>query len=81
MDDGLLVLHDPRADARVDRRSPMTRDHFRIYPRRNRLVLHPAHVKHSVTPNQGQERLAVACGFGIDRKALFEGYVSYDLGV
>jgi hypothetical protein len=79
LDEGLLVLHDPRPDARVDRRSPSTRDHFRIYPRRNRLVIHPAHVKHSVTPNQGQERLAVACGFGIDRKALFEGYVSYEL--
>lgn len=81
MDEGILVLHDPRIDARVDRRSLHTRDHFRLYPRKNRFVLHPAHVRHSVTPNKGAERLAIACGFTVNRKDLFEGYVGYRMSV
>lgn len=79
LDEGLLVLHDPRADARVDRRRPETRDHFRVYPKANRLVIHPAHVRHSVTPSVGYERLAVTCAVTVDRKDLFEGYVRYAL--
>jgi hypothetical protein len=76
MDDGVLVLHDPRIDTRIDKRG---RDHYRIYPRNNRLVLHPACLRHSVTPNAGVERLAVTCMFAVNRRELFEGYVSYRL--
>ncbi|MBX3191501.1 MAG: hypothetical protein KF819_31185 [Labilithrix sp.] len=79
MDEGLLVLHDPRADARVDRRNLSTRDHFRIHPRANRLVVHPASLRHSVTPSLGFERLAVTCTVTVDRKDLFDGYVRYAL--
>jgi len=79
IDEGVLVIHDPRADARIDRRGPSTRDHFRIYPRPNRLVVQPAHVRHSVTPSAGFERLAVTCAVTVDRKELFEGYVSRSL--
>jgi len=79
MDEGVLVLHDPRADARADRRGHASRDHFRIYPRTNRLVIHPASIRHSVTPSAGFERLAVTCAVTIDRKDLFEGYLRYSL--
>jgi hypothetical protein len=79
MDDGVLVLHDPRIDTRADRRVPGSRDHHRIYPRTNRMVLHPACMRHSVTPNMGVERLAVTCMFAINRRELFEGYVAYKL--
>lgn len=75
MDEGILVLHDPRADARVDRRGLASRDHYRIYPRTNRLVVHPAGIRHSVTPSRGYERLAVTCTVAVDRSRLFEGYV------
>lgn len=75
MDDGILVVHDPRADARLDRRSLATKDHFKVYPRPNRLVVQPAHVRHSVTPSVGAERLAVTCTVTVDRPELFEGYV------
>lgn len=61
MDEGLLVLHDPRVDARTDRRGRTTRDHFRIYPRTNRMVVLPAGLRHSTTPSAGDERLAVTC--------------------
>lgn len=79
MDEGVLVLHDPRADARTDRRGLASRDHFRIYPKTNRLVVHPASLRHSVTPSSGFERLAVTCAVTVDRKDLFEGYVRYPL--
>jgi len=79
MDEGILVLHDPRADARTDRRGLAHRDHFRIYPKTNRLVVHPASLRHSVTPSSGYERLAVTCAVTVDRKDLFEGYVRYEL--
>lgn len=75
MDEGVLVLHDPRTDVRVDRRGRLSRDHVRIYPRTNRLVVHPASVRHSVTPSRGFERLAVTCTVAVDRSRLFEGYV------
>lgn len=75
MDPGVLVLHDPRADARLDRRGAKTSDHYRIYPRTNRLVVHPAWVRHSVTPSPGFERLAVTCTVTVNRKDLFEGYL------
>jgi len=77
--DGVLVLHDPRPDARIDRRGLSTRDHYRIYPRTNRLVIHPAYLRHSVAPSDF-ERLAVTCTVTIDRKDLFDGYVRYQLG-
>lgn len=80
LDEGLLVLHDPRAEASHDRRGPTTRDHYRIYPRTNRLVVHPASVRHSVTPSYGYERLAVTCAVTVNRRDLFEGYVRYSLG-
>lgn len=76
MDEGILVLHDPRTEARVDRRG---RDHHRIYPRTNRLVVHPAGLRHSVTPSRGYERLAVTCTVAVDRSRLFEGYVRHRL--
>jgi len=79
MDEGVLVLHDPRAEARADRRGLSSRDHFRIYPKTNRLVVHPAGVRHSVTPSAGFERLAVTCAVTVDRRELFEGYVRYPL--
>jgi len=76
MDDGVLVLHDPRIDTRVDKRG---KDHHRIYPRTNRLVVHPACLRHSVTPNAAVERLAVTCMVAVNRRELFEGYVNYRL--
>lgn len=79
MDEGVLVLHDPRADARLDKRALASRDHFRIYPRANRLVVHPAWLRHSVTPSAGFERLAVTCTVTVDRDRLFEGYVRHHL--
>lgn len=79
MDEGILVLHDPRADARIDRRGLAHRDHFRIYPKTNRLVVHPASLRHSVTPSSGLERLAVTCAVTVDREDLFEGYARYEL--
>ena len=79
MDGGLLVLHDPRLDARTDRRGRTTRDHFRIYPRTNRMVVLPAGLRHSTTPSAGDERLAVTCTVTVNRKDLFEGYVRYRL--
>lgn len=80
MDEGILVLHDPRAEARVDRRGLASRDHYRIYPRTNRLVVHPAGIRHSVTPSRGHERLAVACTVAVDRARLFEGYLHHRIG-
>lgn len=78
MDDGLLVLHDPRLDTRADRRSPFARDlYFPIQPRPNRMVVHPAWLAHSVTPNDGRERLAATCMFTINRRELFAGYDRY----
>jgi hypothetical protein len=77
---GALVLHDPRPDARTDRRGVATRDHFRIQPRPNRLVIHPASIRHSVAPSNGFERLAVTCTVTVNRPELFEGYVRYRLG-
>ncbi|HVJ90787.1 MAG TPA: hypothetical protein VM580_13365 [Labilithrix sp.] len=79
LDDGILVLHDPRVEARVDRRGVASRDHYRIYPRTNRLVVHPAGIRHSVTPSRGCERLAVTCTVTVDRSRLFEGYVRHRL--
>jgi len=79
MGEGVLVLHDPRADTRIDRRGLASRDHFRIHPKTNRLVVHPASLRHSVTPSSGFERLAVTCAVTVDRKDLFEGYVRYPL--
>jgi hypothetical protein len=76
MDDGVLVLHDPRIDTRIDRRG---KDHYRIYACKNRMVLHLACICHSVTPNFGVERLAVTCMFAVNRRELFEGYVRYRL--
>jgi hypothetical protein len=79
MDPGVLVLHDPRIDTRVDRRGLASRDHYRIFPRTNRMVLHPACMRHSVTPNVAVERLAVTCMFTVNRHELFEGYSKYRL--
>jgi hypothetical protein len=79
MDDGILVLHDPRLDASLDKRGLATRDHYRIYPRTNRLVVHPAWLRHSVTPSSGYERLAVTCTVTVDRDRLFDGYVRHHL--
>lgn len=78
--EGVLVLHDTRAEARADRRGPESRDHFRIRPRTNRLVVHPAGLRHSVTPSRGYERLAVTCTATVDRHDLFEGYVRHTVG-
>lgn len=80
MDDAVLVLHDPRLDARMDKRGLHTRDHFRIYPRTNRLVIHPATVRHSVTPSRGFERLAVTCTVTVNRQDIFEGYIRHRVG-
>lgn len=79
MEEGTLVLHDPRLDARLDKRSLLTRDHYRIQPRNNRLVIHPAWLRHSVTPSTGVERLAVTCTVTVDRDRLFEGYLRHHL--
>ncbi len=81
LDEGVLVLHDPRLDASVDRRGLSSRDHYRIYPRSNRLVIHPASIRHSVTPSRGYERLAVTCVTTVNRKELFTGYVQSSLGL
>jgi hypothetical protein len=83
MDEGLLVLHAPsRPDAAFDRRSLATRDHYKIYPRPNRMVIQPGSLPHSVTASQGGTRLAVTCNFIIGKSSRLEGYVGYrlDLG-
>jgi hypothetical protein len=79
MDEGLLVLHGPRPDAVFDRRSPATRDHYKIYPRPNRMVIHPATLAHSVTASRGGTRLAITCNFIVERSSRMEGYVGYRL--
>jgi hypothetical protein len=80
LEEGVLVLHDPHADARIDRRGTHSRDHYRIHPKTNRLVVHPASIRHSVRPNRGMERLAITCTAAVDRNDLFEGYVRHRLG-
>jgi len=78
MDEGLLVLHDPRPDAFFDRRDPTTDDHYKIYPRPNRMVIHPASLAHSVTPSRsGTTRLAITCTFLLERSNRLKGYTSY----
>jgi len=78
MDGGLLVLHAPRPGADFDRRSLATRDHYKIYPRPNRMVIHPASLAHSVTASGGT-RLAVTCNFVVAKSSRLEGYVGYRL--
>jgi len=82
MAEGLLVLHAPRPEAVLDRRSLATRDHYKIYPRPNRMVIHPASLAHSVTASQGGTRLAITCNFIVEKSSRLEGYVGYrlDLG-
>jgi hypothetical protein len=82
MDEGLLVLHAPRPDADFDRRSLVNSDHYKIYPRPNRMVIHPATLAHSVTPSKGGTRLAITCNFVVDKSSRLAGYVGYrlDLG-
>jgi hypothetical protein len=71
----------PREDAPYyDRRDAHSRDHDRIHPRSTRLVVHPASIRHSVTPNRGMERLAITCTVAVDRNDLFEEYVRHRLG-
>jgi len=78
MDGGLLVLHAPsRPDVMFDRRSLATRDHYKIYPRPNRMVIHPGSLPHSVTASPGGTRLAVTCNFIVDKSSRLEGYVGY----
>jgi hypothetical protein len=79
LDPGVLVLHDPRLDASLDRRGPTHRDHYVIYPEPNRMVLHPAHLRHSVAAGLPGERLAVTCTVAVNRSELFEGCVRYEL--
>ncbi len=81
MDGGLLVLHDPRTDATFDRRGPATRDHYKIYPRPNRMVIHPGSLAHSVTPSRGGTRLAVTCNFIVEKTSRLAGYRTYALGL
>jgi hypothetical protein len=78
LDAGVLLLHDPRSDARVDHRSH-ARDHYLIYPAANQMVVHPAYLRHSVAAGAAGERLAVTCTVTINRDDLFEGYVRFAL--
>ena len=79
MDEGLLVLHDPRIDPIFDRRGLETRDHYKIYPRPNRMVLHPGYLAHSVTASRGGTRLAITCNFVVERASRLENYLKYEL--
>jgi hypothetical protein len=79
MDEGLLVLHDPRIDATLDRRGLETRDHYRIYPRPNRMVIHPGYLAHSVTASRGGTRLAITCNFVVNKSSRLENYRTYEL--
>jgi hypothetical protein len=80
MDEGLLVLHDPKADAGLDRRGLETGDHYKVYPRENRMVIQPAAVAHSVTPGPGgPARLAVTCNFVINKSLRWANYLTYTL--
>ncbi|MSP61531.1 MAG: hypothetical protein EXR72_14565 [Myxococcales bacterium] len=77
MDPGILVLHDPRGDAGLDGRTPGIADHHKVYPRANRMVIHPGYLSHSVTPSPGGERLALTCCFVLDKSGRYRDYVSY----
>lgn len=81
MDEGLLVLHDPRPDTIFDRRCLTTRDHYKVYPRPNRMVIHPGSLAHSVTPSSGGTRLAVTCNFVVERSRRLNGYHKYRMGL
>jgi hypothetical protein len=79
MDEGLLVLHAPRPDADFDRRTLVNSDHYKIYPRPNRMVIHPATLAHSVTASRGGTRLAITCNFVVEKSSRLQGYVGYRL--
>jgi len=81
MDEGLLVLHDPRPDAYFDRRGLATRDHYKVYPRPNRMVIHPGSLAHSVTPSRGGTRLAITCNFIVERASRLKGYQTYRMSL
>lgn len=79
MDEGLLVLHDPRIDPTFDRRGLETRDHYKIYPRPNRMVIHPGYLAHSVTASRGGTRLAITCNYVVNKSSRVENYRTYEL--
>lgn len=81
MDEGLLVLHDPRPDAIFDRRGLTTRDHYKVYPRPNRMVIHPGSLAHSVTPSSGGTRLAITCNFIVEKSRRLKGYQTYRMSL
>jgi hypothetical protein len=77
----LLVLHDPKADGGLDCRTPETLEHYKVYPRANRMVIQPATIAHSVTPSTRGTRLAVTCNFVINKSRRWKNYHSYRLVV
>ena len=80
MDEGLLVLHDRKPNWVMDYRRLEDADHYKIYPRANRMVIHPANIAHSVTPSRPCTRVAVTCNFIIDTTSRWSDYVRYNLG-
>jgi len=81
LDEGVLVLHHPDRLYGVDRRSVETSGHYVIYPRTNRMVIHPSSIEHSVSPNRGGTRLAVTCDFVINKSQRWKNYLTYSLTV
>lgn len=80
LDKGLLILHDPRCDT-IDRRFAESQDHYKIYPKENRMIIQPATISHSVTPSDGGTRLAVTCNFIINKSERLANYKTYNLEI
>ena len=63
--DGALVLHDPRFNANLALIGG--RDYVKVFPRSGQMLIFPASVWHSVTPQQvDARRLSVAANFRVE---------------
>lgn len=80
MDEGLLVLHDRQPNWIMDHRRLEDADHYKIYPKANRMVIHPASIGHSVTPSRPCTRVAVTYNCIINPTSRWSSYVKYNLG-
>ena len=81
LDEGVLVLQDPKPALGIDYRSVETAPRYVVYPRPNRMVIHPSGVGHSVSPSGGGPRLAVTCDFIINKSKKWRNYLCYSLEV
>jgi len=75
---GVLVLHDPRFNANLS--AAGGRDYLKIFPHPGLMLIFPAYVWHSVTPNLGEHRrLSFSMNFTL-RRSGGDSAVRYQLG-